>query len=133
MNARTRAKEYEAKVTRDGKWWMIAVSEIDGLTQARRLSEVELMARELIAVTLDLPTEAIIVRVRYDAIGKVTDVSSILSEISKEREQAAALERAASTRSVALAKALADSDIPLRDVGAVLGVSFQRAHQLVSS
>lgn len=48
-------KNYDAVVTRDGRWWMIEVPEVDGLTQARRLDEVEKMAREYIAVTLDLP------------------------------------------------------------------------------
>lgn len=45
---------YNAEVTRDGKWWMVAIPEIDGLTQARSLSEAELMARQYIAVTLGL-------------------------------------------------------------------------------
>lgn len=45
---------YEVEVTREAKWWMVSIPEIDGLTQARRLSEVEQMAREYIAVTLDV-------------------------------------------------------------------------------
>jgi hypothetical protein len=50
---------YEVKVTREGKWWMVAIPAIDGLTQARRLSEAELMAKEYIAVTLDVPIESV--------------------------------------------------------------------------
>jgi hypothetical protein len=50
---------YEVKVTREGKWWMVAIPAIDGLTQARRLSEAELMAKEYIAVTLDVPVESV--------------------------------------------------------------------------
>jgi len=30
---------YAVNVTRDGEWWMMAVPAIDGLTQARRLSD----------------------------------------------------------------------------------------------
>lgn len=42
--------KYLVEVYRDGPWWMVAVPAIDGLTQARDRTEVELMARELIAL-----------------------------------------------------------------------------------
>lgn len=56
---------YAVNVTRDGEWWMMAVPAIDGLTQARRLSDVERMARELVAVETgaDLADVAVAVRV----------------------------------------------------------------------
>jgi len=34
-------KTYNVTVTREGKWWMIDVPAIDGLTQARRLSKIK--------------------------------------------------------------------------------------------
>lgn len=46
---------YEATVTHEGKYWIIDIPEIDALTQARSESEVELMARQLVAVTKDIP------------------------------------------------------------------------------
>lgn len=52
-------ESYRAEIYRDGKWWMIRVPEINGLTQARKESEVWQMARELIAVTLDKDPSAI--------------------------------------------------------------------------
>ena len=56
---------YAVNVTRDGEWWMMAVPAIDGLTQARRLSDAERMARELVAVETgaDLADVAVAVRV----------------------------------------------------------------------
>ncbi len=56
---------YGANVTRDGQWWMVAVPAIDGLTQARRLSDAERMTRELVAVETgaDLADVAVAVRV----------------------------------------------------------------------
>lgn len=122
---------YTAIVTREGKWWMVRVPEISGLTQARRLSEAGLMARELIAVTRDIPLDEVDVTVTIEAIGEVTDIAERLARIAIERQQAAELERHASLEAAQLAKALSDLDVPLRDVGAVLGVSHQRAHQLV--
>jgi hypothetical protein len=50
---------YRAEIYRDGKWWMIRVPEIDGITQARNESEVWLMARDLIGVTLDIDPSTI--------------------------------------------------------------------------
>ena len=47
------AKEYAGRVYRDGRWYMIEIPEIDGLTQADSKDEVEHMAKDLIAVTLD--------------------------------------------------------------------------------
>jgi hypothetical protein len=46
---------YEIEVYRDGRWFMIYVPEIDQLTQARHAGEIELMARELIAVSTGTP------------------------------------------------------------------------------
>ncbi|TCN51768.1 hypothetical protein EV641_109159 [Rhodococcus sp. SMB37] len=41
---------YRVNVTREGKWWMVAIPELDELTQARRIGEAEAMARDLIAL-----------------------------------------------------------------------------------
>jgi len=36
---------YTATATREGRWWLVRVPEIDGVTQARSLAEAEVMAR----------------------------------------------------------------------------------------
>lgn len=46
-------QRFEATVVREGRWWIIRVDEI-GITQARELAGVELAARELVAVMLDV-------------------------------------------------------------------------------
>jgi len=122
--------KYRAQVTRDGRWWMISVPEIDGLTQARRLSEVELMARELIAVTLDLRLSEVAVDVTLD-IDDI-DVESTIKAIRKEKEDAALLEEDAAAKTKTLVKELVAHNVPLRDIGAMLGLSFQRVHQLAA-
>ena len=123
---------YTATVTREGKWWMVSIPAIDGLTQARRLSEAGLMAREYIAVTLDVPIESVTVELEVERVGAVTGIQELLLAIQAERAQALELERDATRKTAQLARALVDQEVPLRDVGAVLGVSHQRAHQLVS-
>ena len=40
-------RTYDIQVTRDGRWWMVYVPEIDQLTQARHHGEIEPIARSL--------------------------------------------------------------------------------------
>ncbi|HEY9313916.1 hypothetical protein [Williamsia sp.] len=56
-------KTYDVEVYRDGKWWMVRIPELDGLTQAYSEDEVDLMAREFIAVTTDVEIDEVGVRV----------------------------------------------------------------------
>lgn len=126
-------KLYRATVYREGRWWMVSIPQLDGLTQARRLSEAELMAREYIAVTLDVPIKDVAVDVHVESVGSVKDIETRLATIEAERQKAAELERQATADAAQLAKDLAAAQVPLRDVGSILGVSHQRAHQLVKS
>ncbi len=122
---------YTATAAREGRWWTVTVPAVDGVTQARRLGDVEDMARELVAVTLDVPVEDVAVEVAVSAVDGV-DVGAALEAIRDERARAAALERDASARAQQLARDLVAKAVPLRDVGTILGVSHQRAHQLVN-
>lgn len=126
-------KRYRVTVSREGRWWMVAIPEVDGLTQARRLSEAALMAREYIAVTLDVSLDDVAVDVHVEKVGPVTDIEDRLAAIEAERARAAALERQATAEAARLARDLVAAQVPLRDIGAILGVSHQRAHQLVNS
>jgi len=49
---------YTVNVTGEGRWWMVVIPELDGLTQARNLREVEVMARDYIAESLDVPEDS---------------------------------------------------------------------------
>ncbi|MEO8261520.1 MAG: hypothetical protein ABI566_03035 [Pseudolysinimonas sp.] len=125
-------KVYSANVTRDGKWWMVAIPELNGLTQARRLSEAELMAREYIAVQVDVPLDHVHVDLSVQKVAQI-DVAVALAEIASDHVRAAALEEDVRMRTEQLARRLAEAKVPLRDIGTLMGVSFQRAHQLVSA
>jgi hypothetical protein len=122
---------YRVEVTRDGKWWMVAIPELDGLTQARRLEEAPRMARDYIAIVLDVPIAEVDVDLAVIDVDGVDVVEAVAKLDAEKAEVDAARERVANdTRS--LAKALAGKKVPVRDIGAILGVSHQRAHQLVS-
>ncbi|MEZ7755579.1 hypothetical protein O5Y58_08700 [Microbacterium paraoxydans] len=51
-------KSYEVTAERDGKFWFVRIPELDGVTQARTDAEISVMARDYIAVTLDVPTDS---------------------------------------------------------------------------
>jgi hypothetical protein len=110
---------------------MISVPEIDGLTQARRLSDVEKMARELIAVTLDVRLSEVDVDITYADIDGI-HVRSCIETISKEKEEAARLEEDVAAKTRSLVQQLVAHNVPLRDIGEMLGISFQRVHQLAA-
>ncbi|MFF0270814.1 hypothetical protein [Kribbella sp. NPDC004536] len=125
-------KTYEVTVRREGRWWMVAVPEIDGLTQARRLDEVERMAREYIAVSTDVPVSKVAVDVSgIEAGGQ--DLLEAKTLVDGLRRRAKDLESLVAELTREVASALTEVDVPVRDVSSVLGVSHQRVSQLVQS
>lgn len=123
---------YEVTVTRDGGWWMVRIPALSGLTQARRLADAGLMAREWIALTLDVPLGEVDVTVTVDRIGTV-EVARRVAAIRDQRARAAQLDLQATAQAAGLARELAGAGVTVRDIGTALGVSFQRAHQLTKS
>jgi hypothetical protein len=122
---------YEVTVTRDGRWWMVAIPAINGLTQARRLGEAADMAREYIAASQNVNLDTIDVHVTVESVGEVADVAERVAKITETRNQATRLEHDALAQTSALALDLVAEGVPIRDVGMILGVSYQRIHQLV--
>ncbi|VXC31417.1 conserved hypothetical protein [Microbacterium sp. 8M] len=56
-------KTYDAVIRPVGKWWMVSIPELDGLTQARSAKDAHDMAKDYIAVTLDVPADSFDVRI----------------------------------------------------------------------
>ena len=73
--------EYRVEVTREGRWWMINVPEIDQLTQARRITEIVPMAESLIAISTDQPLSDISARVVSIDVPGLGDVAARASAI----------------------------------------------------
>ncbi|MGA1838253.1 hypothetical protein VD659_15130 [Herbiconiux sp. 11R-BC] len=57
---------YAARVTLEEGWWMIAIPQLRGLTQARWLVEAELMAQEYVALALGIPRTAVVITLVVD-------------------------------------------------------------------
>lgn len=125
--------KYDGTVRRDGRWWMVRIPAVDGLTQARRLSEATRMAREYIAASQDVPLESVEVDLTFAPIGHVSDIDTRVTKITHDRERAAELEQEAIAMTATLVRDLKAADVPMRDIGAIVGISHQRVHQLTSA
>jgi hypothetical protein len=121
-------KTYHADVERDGTVWRVRVPEVQRTTQARSLREVEPMARDLIAIMDDVPVDSFTVNVH---ITLPPEVAAELERSAALREEAARAQAQAAQLARHAARHLREHGLSLRDVGQALGVSFQRAKQLI--
>lgn len=123
-------KTYKAVCERSDGWWAISVPGVRGAhTQARRLDQAETMAREVIAGLLDVPEDSFAVEVIPQMTG---ELSAAVEEMVMSR---AAAEQAQKDAHAAAARAarIATERMPLRDAGKILGISYQRVHQLLEN
>jgi hypothetical protein len=127
--------EYKIEITREGRWWMVRIPEIDGLTQARRLAEAPMMAREYIALDRGIPLREINVEVASVRIEEPVfrELLESANQIKHIRAQASELERESAERAREYAHWLVDRGVPVRDIAALLEISPQRVSQLANS
>jgi hypothetical protein len=106
------------------------VTDLDIWTQARHLRELDAMARDLIAGHLDVPADSLSLDVEVitpvDAAEHLARSAALAAQADQARADSAAEVRVA-------ARLMHEAGMPMRDVGAILGVSHQRAHQLISA
>ena len=116
--------------------WLIRVPGLgsypeDGLpTWARNLAEVEATTRDLIALWLEVPEASFSVEVKVDL---PFGVRQHLSDAQKYADEAAHFQAAAANERRQAARELKNAGLTVRDIGAALGVSHQRAQQLLSA
>ncbi|MFI2709146.1 hypothetical protein ACH495_03305 [Micromonospora sp. NPDC018662] len=116
--------KYTATCVRSGGWWAITVPELSGLfSQARRLDQVEGMAREAIALLLDVDPQSFDVEVQPDMPQEVTRARKARSALRKAEESA-------EEATITAVRALLAKGYTVRDAGALLGISAQRVSQL---
>lgn len=124
----TAIREFDAVATREGKWWIITVPELDAVTQARNVREIDDMAGGLISALLDIDEDLIHVSVSLEL---PETVAAVWSEATVLHEQAVADERRSSTlRRRAVRELLTSSGLSQKDAAQVLGLSAQRVQQL---
>jgi hypothetical protein len=117
--------KYTARCRRSGRWWAIEIPEVNGgiYSQARRLDGVEAIARDAIALTLDVSPDSFAVEV----VAVLPDEwETELEEAREARRTAVAAERQAQAALDRVVRRLVDAGLTVRDVGALLGLSYQR-------
>ena len=127
--------EFKIEVTRDGRWWMVHIPEIDGLTQARRLSEAETMAREYIALDRNLPYDEIKVETASIRTNEpeIREILEMARQIRNKRVHAQQLEQEALSEAQQFAHWLTTYGVPVRDIAELLDISPQRVSQLANA
>lgn len=123
-------RTYRVTAERDGRWWLVRVPEVPAaFTQARRLDQAEAMAREVIALLLDVPDDSF--DLRLDPVVPA-EIAPDLAEARRLRAEAKQAAEQASERVRHAAHILADQGLTVRDIGSILGLSYQRAQQLLA-
>lgn len=119
---------YTAVVEPDHGWWAIRVAELPGVfSQAKRLDKVEGMARDAIALLLDIPPESfdVVVRERLSP-----EAEQVVADAREARAEAVERQKVASEKARRAVDTLTQLGLPQRDIGRLLDVSHQRIGQL---
>ena len=111
-----------------GRFWHISVAGLEGATQAKKSSEIDAMVRDFISEMTGEKSSRIKINL---SVRLPKDVSRALLEAQKLREEADQARKEASFKVGLAARLLKDDGYTVRDIGLALGVSFQRAQQLL--
>jgi hypothetical protein len=118
---------YKTIARREGEWWVIEVEGV-GATQAKRLDQVEHMARDLIAVMQDEPNPAI----ELDVEVHVDDtLDRMVADSEQKLREGQAMVAEARAEKERIMRALQDRKLSVRDIGRLVGVSPQRVSQVI--
>jgi len=119
---------YTVTAERTAKWWVLQAVDVPGaITQVARLDQAD-QIKEAIAFVAGVPEEEVEI-----------DVQPVLPEDASEhleraRELRAFAERAAEEATIetrVAARRLSFGGFSMRDIGAIMGVSHQRVHQVL--
>jgi len=120
---------YTARARRSGSWWAIDVPELPGVySQARRLDRVDSMARDAIALFLDVDPASLDIRVEMNL---PSDLRRDVDAVGRLRAEADRLQVESSGAMRRLTHELLGRGLSVRDAAAILGISHQRVSQLV--
>lgn len=114
-----------ARAHREGRFWVVDVAGY-GVTQAERLPDIDLMARDYVACMDDVRPEDV-------DVSLTIDLPAGVAEAKKAREAADAANADAARKTRAVVQDLKRQGWQVREIAAALGVTTGRVSQLTSS
>ena len=115
--------KYHVQATPEGKYWAITIPEINRSTMATSIHNIDDMATDLI----DIMTGEKNPEYTVEFLGLPEEVQASLQA---KHEAQLAHERAQKTQHAAIVR-LQTMGLSLRDIGRILGLSYQRVHQVL--
>ena len=129
MSAARRTYRVSAQRNERG-WWIVRVLDMRHVvTQARRASDVEEAARDVIALLEEVPPDAFDVEVTHHV---ADELDAEIAEARRLREEADGLVRRSREATADTARKMRDAGLSVREIGALLGIAHQRAQQILA-
>jgi predicted RNase H-like HicB family nuclease/DNA-binding CsgD family transcriptional regulator len=125
-------KRYTAIAERSGDWWAVRIDGLPGVfTQAKRLDQIPELAADAIGLWLEKDPATI----HVDLVSKLGDrVLQREADLARRlRSEAAQVSARAATQTTSAVARLSKSGLSYRDIGSLLGISYQRVEQLVKA
>ncbi|WP_249290489.1 hypothetical protein [Mobiluncus mulieris] len=123
-------KTFTVTAQRAGRWWALECAEAGCYSQCRRLDQVDDEMREAIAWQTGLAKDAFNIAVNIELPVRYQQQLQQTKQLQAEAEKLVA---SAASSSRLVAKEMKDDGFTLRDIGQVMGISYQRAGQLVAA
>lgn len=123
---------YNVLATRSGTWWTIEITsglpdDMLGVSQTRRLNDVESTARSIIGDLLEIDATDLEIQITIELPDGLQSLVDLFADADVLED--AARSQAALARSSA-ASSLLDEGLTMREAGELLGLSHQRIKQL---
>ena len=125
-------EKYDANVTIEGDWWIIDIPQVNYRTQATSLSEVDSMARSLIAGAKNIDERSFDLNVHFDLVW-LDELVKLLDQVQAlETKARAELDNAARSRRAVATTLRRDHNLSVADTATLLRVTPSRVYQLLT-
>lgn len=121
-------KTFNAVARREGNWWVVEVAGV-GVTQAKRLDQVDHMAKDMVAIMEDVDSSHVQIDVEVHVSDEIDSLRAETEELSREAENLAA--KARSGKEHVMRQLQEKARLSARDIGRLTGVSHQRVSQVI--
>lgn len=122
---------YTARAAREENWWTVTVDEVPGLfTQARRLDQIPALVQDALALFPEVETNP--EQAQINVIPDPAFAKTAANVVKLQRASQDAQEKATAAARAAAAD-FYRRGLTYRDIGKLLGVSFQHAQKLANT